>query len=303
MSEETDAADVTYYDRPVIKEPVWIWSVPTYFHVGGVTAGAAMLGAVAQLAGGLDGLVRWSRRTAAVGSMLGTVLLIVDLGRPERFLNMLRVFRPTSAISVGSWTLAATGGTTTASVVLPGALGNAAGLASGALAPVLGTYTGVLLADTAVPVWRATQRSLPLLFGASALAGATSTLDLLPLSEQEHEVTHRLGVAAKVAELGATVAVERDADAVEQVGRALHEGVAGDLWGAAKILTALSLLVSLLPLPKGWRRRLSGVLGTLGGLALRFGLFQAGRASSRDPRATFSQQRRAREQRPRSRAG
>lgn len=301
-----DASDAgtTYYDRPTIKEPVWIWTVPAYFHVGGMAAGTALLGAVAQLVDreGLAAFVRRCRDVAAVGGAVGSALLIADLGRPERFLNMLRVLRPSSAMSVGSWTLAFASGSTAFSALAPrvlpgrtgGLLGDAAGLAAGVAAPVLGTYTAVLVSDTAVPVWRATRRELPLLFGASATTAATSTLELLDLEERGVRVTRTLGVAAKTAELAAGEAVERAAGRVERVGRPLHEGLSGDLWRASKALTAGSLIASLLPVPPSWRRfqrLVSGILGTLSSLALRFAVFHAGKASARDPRATFDQQR------------
>ncbi len=294
----------TYYDRPVLKEPVWIWSVPAYFHVGGVAAGAAVLGLVAQLLdrSGLARLVRRCRDVAAIGGAVGTALLIHDLGRPARFLNMLRVFRPSSAMSVGSWTLAAASGSTAASAlaprVLPGragsVLGDAAGIAAGAVAPVLGTYTAVLVSDTAVPVWRAARRELPPLFAASAVSAATSTLDLLDLDDREATITRRLGTAAKGAEIVAAAAVERAADRDERVGRPLREGLSGDLWRAAKALNLGSLAIGVLPSPRRWvrlRRVASGFLGVLASLALRFAVFQAGTASARDPRATFDQQR------------
>src|SRR4029079_3164051 len=87
----------TYYDIPVLKEPVWVWAVPTYFYSGGAAGAAAVLGAAAQIADrdGLHDLISWSRRIAAGGALVGTALLVYDLGRPSRFLHMLRVFRPT----------------------------------------------------------------------------------------------------------------------------------------------------------------------------------------------------------------
>ena len=98
----------TYYERPVLKEPVWIWAVPSYFHVGGAAGAASVLGAAAQAGGReqLSGLIRNCRRMALASLVAGTGFLIMDLGRPARFLNMLRVFRPTSPMSVGSWVLA-----------------------------------------------------------------------------------------------------------------------------------------------------------------------------------------------------
>ena len=110
------AESLTYYDLPVLKEPVWIWAVPTYFAVGGAAGAALVLGAAAQLVDrdGLADLIRWSRRIGAAGSAVGAALLVVDLGRPGRFLNMLRVFRPTSPLNLGSWVLAGASGTSAA---------------------------------------------------------------------------------------------------------------------------------------------------------------------------------------------
>lgn len=290
----------TYYDQPVIKEPVWIWSVPAYFYTGGAAAGAAILGAVAQAADrdGYDDLVRRCRDLAAAGTTLGTIFLIHDLGRPARFLNMLRVFRPSSAMSMGSWTLAATATTAAGAALLPrlGArrLGDVAGVATAALSPVLGTYTAVLLSDTAVPLWQATRRTTPPLFAASAMVAATSALDLFPLQERERTVVRRLGTAAKAAELVADAAVERAAGRVERVGRPLHDGASGSLWRLAKTCTAASLAADVVPVPARWRRTrdvVAAALATTGSIALRFGLFHAGMASARDPRATFAQQR------------
>src|SRR5438270_9106457 len=103
-----------YYGLPLLKEPVWTWEVPAYFFVGGAAGASAVLAAAAQLAGGREELVREARWVAAVGAALSAPLLIADLGRPERFLNMMRVFKLRSPISVGAWTLAAFGTATAA---------------------------------------------------------------------------------------------------------------------------------------------------------------------------------------------
>lgn len=298
----------TYYGQPVIKEPVWIWSVPAYLFTGGVTAGAATVAATAQVLdrSDLEWLVERGRWVALAGGLTSTGLLVHDLGRPARFLNMLRVFRPTSAMSMGSWTLASFSGAASVAAVaphvLPGrsgrVLANLGGLAAGLLGPVLGTYTAVLLSDTAVPVWKATRRQLPLLFGASATASAADVLDLLGPDAASEAVTRRLATAGKAAELAAGAAVERAADHDPEVGRALTTGVAGDLWRASKGLTALSLATSVVPVPRALRRArrfVTAVLGVIGGLVMRFALVRAGTASARDPHATFGPQRRARE--------
>lgn len=290
--------DPTYYDRPVLKEPVWIWAVPAYFFAGGAAGAAATLGAAAQAIDprGLEGLIRRCRWVAAVGTAAGTGLLIHDLGRPERFLNMLRVFRPTSALNVGSWVLAIATPLAAASVLPPRGRGAGGGLAhvAGALSGITGLplagYTAVLLSNTAVPVWQEARRALPPLFVASAVSSAASLLSLMALAPAEERVVRRFGALGNLAELTAAAAVERQASRVERVGRPLREGPSGWLWMWARAMTAASLAVSLLPAGRRLRR-LSGLLGTAGGILLRFAVVSAGRASTRDPRATFHVQR------------
>ena len=154
----------------------------------------------------------------------------------------------------------------------------------------LATYTAVLLSNSAVPVWLATRRSLPLLFGASSAASLASVLDLLPLGYRERAIVRRFGIAGRAADVVAGYVVERDACANPRVGRPLSQGVSGVLWKSARLLTVASLVLTLIPGESKSRRRLAGLLGVAGGLALRFGVFHAGKASALDPRATFSQQ-------------
>jgi len=292
--------DPTYYDRPVLKEPVWIWTVPLYFYVGGTAGAAAMLAAAAQALGGgrMPGLVKKARWVAAVGGAMGSALLITDLGRPERFLHMLRVFRPTSPMSVGSWVLAGAASATAGSALLAdkegalGLLGDAAGYGAALLGMPLAGYTAVLLGNTAVPLWHSSRRTLPHLFIGSAVSGAASLFDLLPLQPEERKVVERFGIAGKVIDLAAMAAIERETNqAAEPVGRPLRDGVSGALWNGAKAMTAASLALSLLPGRSRVKRLAIGVLGTAGAVALRFAVFHAGKASARDPRATFRSQR------------
>jgi formate-dependent nitrite reductase membrane component NrfD len=289
----------TYYERPVLKEPVWIWAVPAYFHVGGAAGAAAVLGAAAQAGGReqLPGLVRNCRRLALSSVLVGTGLLILDLGRPARFLNMLRVFRPTSPMSVGSWVLAGSAPLAALSVLTSDAagsrrrIGDAAGLGLGVLGLPLAGYTAVLVANSAVPVWHTTGRSLPFLFLASSASTASAALAIMDLSERESRIAARFGTVADIAELVATVAVEREAAKVERVGRALKHGLAGTLWKTSTACTLGTLALAALPRRGRVTRWITALLGTGGSLALRFAVFHAGKASARDPRATFEGQR------------
>jgi hypothetical protein len=293
------AAEPTYYGRPVLKKPVWIWAVPAYFFTGGVAGAAAVLGASAQASGReeLDGLITRCRWIAAAGSTVGTGLLIYDLGRPKRFLNMLRVFRPTSPLNVGSWILAGAGPLTVVSAILSGsdgvlgAAGDTAGMATGAVGLPLAGYTSVLVSATAVPVWSEIRRFLPALFVASAIEGAAGVLQMLRLSRREEAIVRRFAMAGAVADLAAGRAIEREAGRVPGVDAALHEGLAGSLLRAAKALAAGSLALNLLPGRARWKRSVAGLMGALGSAATKFGVFYAGQSSAQDPLATFRQQR------------
>jgi formate-dependent nitrite reductase membrane component NrfD len=291
--------ELTYHGLPVLKEPVWKWPIPVYFHVGGVAGGAAVLGAAAQALAGrrLARLVRRARWTAAAGTAISAGLLIQDLGRPSRFALMLRVFRPTSPMNLGTWVLSTAGGLSWAAALLgerrgiAGRLGRAAGLGLGLVGLPLAGYTAVLLANTAVPVWQGTRRALPFLFIGSAMTGAGTLLELLGLDGAEARVVRRFTRIGETAELVGTFLVEAEARREPRVARPLHEGTPGRLWAGARLLTAGALALAGGRRAGRTRRIAAALLGTAGGLALRFAMIEAGRRSARDPRATFEPQR------------
>lgn len=188
----------SYYDLPLLKKPVWTWEVPAYFFVGGAAGATAFLGVAAQLAGHDQQLVRDARWIAAIGAAVSGPLLVSDLGRPERFLNMLRVFKLQSPMSVGAWTLAAFGASSTAALFLPGKpLRDLAAGVSAATGLVMATYTGVLLGATAIPEWNEHAGTLPVHFGASALGSAVA---LLELRGHRSDALHSLGLGAAIYE-------------------------------------------------------------------------------------------------------
>ncbi len=297
--EERAPADTTYYDRPVIKEPTWIWTVPLYFYVGGAAGAATVLGAVAQgfEHRSLERLVTQCRWMGAVGSAVGSGLLISDLGRPERFLNMLRVFRPTSPMNVGSWLLAGLGTLAGASAMLSrstgllGRAGNAAACGAALLGMPLAGYTAVLVSQTAVPAWQEARRSLPLLFIGSAMGAAASLLELMPLTPRAEDVVRRFGMVGQIASLAGMLAVEREVARVDRVAAPLRRGPAAALWNAARAAELVGLLLSGRPGRSRPRRIAAALLGTAAALGLRFAVLFLGKASARDPRATFRQQR------------
>ena len=158
----------SYYGNPILKSPTWKADIPTYFIVGGLSGASATLALGAQFSGNLS-LANRSRVTALVGMGISSVFLIKDLGRPDRFYNMLRVIKPTSPMSIGTWVISifspalAVGIASDLFSVFP-FLGSAANIVSGVLGPVVSTYTAVLISNTAVPVWHEARKDLPKMY-------------------------------------------------------------------------------------------------------------------------------------------
>lgn len=272
----------TYHGLPLLKGPVWTWEVPAYFFVGGAAGAAAVLGAAAQVTGADEELVRDARWIAAIGINLSTPLLIADLGRPDRFLNMLRVFKLQSPMSVGAWTVAAFGGAASAAAFadlvrrktdLPvKVLGDASAALSAATGLVMSTYTGVLLGATAIPVWKEHVHLLPVHFGASALGSAVS---LLELRGHRHPALNALGLGATIFETATGVALEGRNDRESEP---LRHGPTGRLTRLGGVLSG--------PVPLALRllgaRRAAAISTLAGSLITRFAWVEAGRASARD---------------------
>ena len=207
----------SYYGRPYLKTPVWKPEIAGYFWIGGLAGASATLALAARLAGNRR-LHRSALGAALFGSVISPALLIEDLGRPERFLNMLRVFKPTSPMSVGSWVLAGFGTTAGGAAVseftgILRPLGRLAELVAAALGPVLATYTGVLVADTAVPVWHESRRHLPLVFAGGAMASAGGLAVMTTPAR-------RAGPARRLALIGAALELVSVADMRQPARRA-----------------------------------------------------------------------------------
>ncbi|MEA2390858.1 MAG: hypothetical protein QOK31_967, partial [Solirubrobacteraceae bacterium] len=202
-----------YYGRPILKEPVWKPEIGWYFFAGGLAGASCPLALGAELTGNRR-LARRAWCAALAGLAASPPLLIRDLGRPERFLNMLRVFKPTSPMSVGSWILSATGGAVTiaAASSLTGRApraGRGASIAAGlALGPALATYTAVLVADTAIPVWHEARRELPWVFAGSAAASAGAAAAMLTPA-RDAGPARRLAALGVVVETAAATLMER----------------------------------------------------------------------------------------------
>lgn len=278
-----------YYDYPALKAPVWTWEIPTYFFVGGAAGAAALIGAVGRRTGADAALVRDARWIAAAGAALSPPLLISDLGRPERFLNMLRVFKMRSPMSVGAWTLVAFSNAAAASAFADAAhratsgrlpvkvVADAAGMLSAATGLLLSTYTGVLLGATAIPVWSANARLLPLHFGASGLGSAVSMLELLGHREP---ALNAIGMGTALAETAFAAHVELSDDPAMQ---ALKEGRTAALARAAGILSGpVPLFLRLFAGRSPNARRIAALSTIAGSILTRAAWIAAGKTSSRD---------------------
>ncbi|SDL70267.1 NrfD/PsrC family molybdoenzyme membrane anchor subunit [Nonomuraea jiangxiensis] len=281
----------SYYGRPVLNEPTWqAADIAGYLFLGGLAGASSTLAAAAELTG-RPHLARVAK-VGALGALGGSLYaLIHDLGRPDRFVNMLRVFKVTSPMSVGTWILTAYGpqaGCAAAADVsgLAPRLGRAATLGAGLAGPAVATYTAALICDTAVPAWHEGFREMPFLFAGSATAAAGG-LGMLaaPLAEA--------GPARRAALLGA---------AVECVAATRMERRLGPLAEPLKrssllrVGEALSLLGALAGITAGRRSRIAamaaGAALLAGSACTRFGIFRAGMESANDPKYTVQPQRR-----------
>jgi Polysulphide reductase, NrfD len=291
----------SYYGRQILKSPVWDWKIATYLFTGGLSAGAAMLGAGADLTG-RPGL----RKVTWIGSLISLLasmyLLIADLGRPERFHQMLRVAKPSSPMSMGTWLLSAYGpgvGVAAIAELMPkrlrgtwlGRLVNwvarPAGLWAAGTAPGVASYTAVLLSQTAVPAWREAHPYLPFVFtGSAAASGGGFGMLLAPLDET--------GPARRLAVTGAALEIAASRTLEHRLGLSAEAYTTGKphrLRKWAEILTVGGAVGATL----GGRNRAvlaaSGLALLTGSALQRFGVFEAGVASTRDPRYVVVPQR------------
>jgi DMSO reductase anchor subunit len=283
----------TYYGRQIIKTPTWNSpDVPLYLFLGGVAGSSALLAEGAAVTG-RPVLERVARLAAAGGAAAGTVALIHDLGRPERFLNMLRVVKPTSPLSVGSFILApfsALSGVAAASHLtgrLP-RLGRLAGLGAAAFGPPLVTYTAALVSNTAVPAWHEAHRELPYVFAGSGAAAAGGLAMVFSPCDQAGPA-RRMAIAGAAIEIAAA---ERLLGRLGMVAEPYRTGRSGRLMSLSRNMTAMAAGATLL---FGHRSRVVSVLAGAACVAAsaltRFGVFEAGLASARDPKYTVVPQR------------
>ena len=283
----------SYYGRPVVKEPVWKPEIPFYFYTGGLGGASAGLALMAEARGNPQ-LARRAWLTALAGVGASPVLLISDLGRPSRFLNMLRMFKVTSPMSVGSWILGAEGGLVAVTAAheflgwFPKPVARVAEAVAAALGMPLATYTAALIANTAVPVWHEGRGELPLMFaGGSAMAAGGAAALRAP---SEASPARRLAIVGAVTEVAAeefskrklgTLAEPYETGAAGMFKRAMMTSAAG---GTALLLVAEA---------RGSRRagRIGSALMLASSLLGRWMVFRAGFQSAAAPQYTVEPQR------------
>ncbi|HEY3750652.1 MAG TPA: NrfD/PsrC family molybdoenzyme membrane anchor subunit [Pseudonocardiaceae bacterium] len=288
-----DADFRSYYGLPILNPPRWAAiDIAGYLFLGGLAGASSVLAAGAELTNrpalAMTGKV--GALVAISGSAYG---LVHDLGRPARFVNMLRVIKPSSPMSVGSWILSAYGppaglaAITAVSGRFTG-IGKVATITAGLVGPAVAAYTGVLIADTAVPTWHEGFRELPFVFVGSA-ACAAGGLGMIGAPVAQASPARRAALLGATLDVVATKRMERR---MGMVAEPLHTGTPGKLMRAAEILTVTGALVG------GVLGRRSRVAAVLGGAALlagsactRFGIFHAGVESAKDPKYTVVPQR------------
>jgi formate-dependent nitrite reductase membrane component NrfD len=298
-----EATFTSYYGRPIVKPSPWEADIPAYLFAGGLAAGSSLIAAGADLTN--RPTLRRSGRLGAIAALtFSMVALVHDLGKPTRFLNMLRVAKLTSPMSVGTWILSiygpfagAAAGTELVAMLparyrvgplrLAAAVDRPAGLLAALFAPPVAAYTAVLLADTATPSWHAAYKELPFVFVGSA-AAASAGLGLVTSPLEETGPVRRLAIGGAVLEL---LMEHRMEQSMGITAEPLHEGTAGRLMRTAKALTLAGAAGSLLAGRSRTVAVLSGAALLAGSACTRFGVFEAGQASAKDPKYTVVPQR------------
>lgn len=294
----------TYYGKPTVKPSHYGWLVWSYVYIAGIAGGAQIIATIADLSGKprLRSVVRNGRYLAMTGPVLGAPLLIADLKTPTRWYNMMRIFRKTSPMSIGSYILtgfSAASGLTAAAQALGGAhpegrMQRAARLTQvpAALAGAgMGGYTGALLSSTSTPLWAAAPRLLSARFACSAVATAAAALSLGERWAGDRRNCASLDMLAMTASLADTLVARASEQRYRELGvagpieddgpQALPHKLSGALGHALPL--ACFVLNALLP-RKSKTLSVAGALGVLaGGLLMRATVMHAGNQSAAKP--------------------
>jgi hypothetical protein len=253
------------------------------------------VGAIANYTGAERKLVRDARWIAAAGTVLSPALLIADLGKPSRFLNMLRVFKPQSPMSVGVWTLVGfSAGSSAAAFAqflidrygpsLPVRLMERAGEAASLLFGLpFSNYTGVLIGATAIPAWNENVTDLPIHFGMSGLSAAVGMLELM--GHRRSRALQALGLGAALFEVWEGLRLEvRHRPSLHP----LKHGLSGAITRTGGVLSGpVPAALRLLAMLSGERRadslrKAAATSAIAGSLLTRIAWVHAGHVSARD---------------------
>ena len=286
-----------YYGQPVVKPPVWTWEIPIYFFVGGLSGMSAVIGSAAVLFHHVD-LARAAMWLAAIGVILSSILLIMDLGRPLLFINMLRVFKHQSAMSMGVWILSTFGACVVPGLialelhahhVFGGTIDQLLRIAAGILifgsaffGTLLATYTGVLIGATAIPAWFLHRLLLPIHFGTAGLGSAAGSLELLG-----HRLAALNALGYYAAAVESALLIWLSVDKHGAADRAIHEHGSGWLIRIGEVFNG----------PLAFALRLFGFVPfaaisfLIGALVSRFGWIAVGKVSGADPESVFAAER------------
>jgi formate-dependent nitrite reductase membrane component NrfD len=286
-----------YYGQPVVKPPVWTWEVPLYFFMGGLAGMSAVIASGAVIFHHIELACAAMWVAAIAGAVLSPILLIMDLGRPRLFLNMLRVFKHRSAMSMGAWILSLFGACVVPGLIalelhsqhiFVGTLGQLIRIAAGIFifgsaifGTLLATYTGVLIGATAIPAWFSHRTLLPIHFGTAGLGSAAALLELLG-----HRIAalNFLGYYAAAVESALLIWLSLDKQGAAN--RAIHEHGSGWLIRIGEILNGPLAIVFRLfgQVP------FAALSFLVGALVSRFGWIAVGKVSGADPEAVFASQ-------------
>jgi formate-dependent nitrite reductase membrane component NrfD len=278
-----------YYGHPIVKPHVWKGYIGWYFFTGGLAGASSVIAATAELTGH-HALAKHAHRASMIGLLPSPVLLIADLGRPTRFLKMLRVIKPTSPMSIGSWLLTLYAGPAVVSAALGelhllATVRRRSAIAAGLLGSMVTTYTAVLVADTATPVWHEAWRELPPLFASSAAASAGAVTTALSMTSGPPSRG-----ASLIAALGATSEVATSELMRRRLGHLdtyASDPRAKRLDRAATVLSGLGAMGMLARRRSRTVAFASAVAITAGSALMRLAVLRAGAASAEDPRSVL----------------
>jgi formate-dependent nitrite reductase membrane component NrfD len=299
----------TYYGQPVLKPSHYGQLIASYLFIGGIAGASQIIATIADWTGDRRNrfITRAGRYLSLGGIIAAPLFLIADLRTPERWYNMLRIFRRTSPMSIGSWTLTAFGGLSGITALLQfladrrrrppyRSAARAFALPATGVGAIVATYTGTLLGSTSTPLWARASRFLPALFGISAAATSTAALTLAAHASGASRITarrlERLAAMIAAIEFLASAALDRHWEGANLAAPLEEQPTATAYRAGYKGLgIAVPLLVHGVSVATGRRSRRASMFAAaatlIGGYFLRSVIVHAGRDSARRPEDYF----------------